>query len=121
MKIKVLEQEFAICKLDSPDQADLTRPYCFLSRTEEEISLVCDIEAVPEKTIVCDRGWKAFRIEGTLDFSLVGILAKISLILAENDISIFAVSTFNTDYVLTKKENFERAVSALAERGYQPV
>ncbi len=52
----------------------------------------------------CNDGWKAFRIQGVLDFSLIGILAKIATVLADNGISIFAVSTYNTDYVLIKKK-----------------
>ena len=62
--------------------------------------------------------WKAFRICGTLDFSLIGILSRISAILAEHKIGIFAVSTFNTDYILVKKELFETALAALKEAGY---
>lgn len=60
-----------------------------------------------------------YRIEGVLDFSLIGILAKISTCLAENDIGIFAISTFNTDYILTKAENFEKAVKTLEAQGYK--
>jgi len=63
-------------------------------------------------------GWRAFRIEGVLDFSLVGILSRISACLAEKNIGIFAISTFNTDYILTKKENFERAAKALEAEDY---
>lgn len=66
----------------------------------------------------CDKGWKAFRIQGVLDFSLIGILSKISGILADNKIGIFAVSTYNTDYVLTKEENFEKAIEVLENKGY---
>ena len=64
-------------------------------------------------------GWRGFRIEGVLDFSLVGILSKLSTILAENQIGIFAVSTFNTDYILVKEENFDRAMDVLAAAGYE--
>ena len=60
-----------------------------------------------------------YRIEGVLNFSLIGILAKISTCLAENDIGIFAISTFNTDYILTKAENFEKAVKTLEAQGYK--
>ena len=60
-----------------------------------------------------------YRIEGILDFSLIGILAKISTCLAENGIGIFAISTFNTDYILTKAENFEKAVKTLEAEGYK--
>ncbi|MCR5433802.1 MAG: ACT domain-containing protein [Bacteroidaceae bacterium] len=64
-------------------------------------------------------GWRAFRIEGVLDFSLIGILAKITAYLAENDVGIFAISTFNTDYILAKAENFEKAVKTLEAKGYK--
>ena len=69
-------------------------------------------------TIERDDGWKAFRIQGVLDFSLIGILSRISAILAENKIGIFAVSTYNTDYILVKKENYQRALKALETEGY---
>ena len=59
-----------------------------------------------------------FRIQGVLDFSLVGILAGISKILAENEIGIFAVSTYNTDYILTKRIHYEKALRVLTEAGY---
>ncbi|WP_294238824.1 ACT domain-containing protein [Pseudobutyrivibrio sp.] len=79
---------------------------------------MCITENTPSKTIERDDGWRGFRIHGTLDFSLVGILAKISGILADHKISIFAVSTYNTDYVLVKEENFDRALSILEAEGY---
>ena len=65
-----------------------------------------------------DDGWKAFRIQGVLNFSLIGILAKIAAALADNGISIFAVSTYNTDYVLMKKENYQKALDVLKALGY---
>lgn len=70
-------------------------------------------------TVERDDGWKAFRIQGVLDFSLIGILSRISAILAENKIGIFAVSTYNTDYILVKKENYQRALKALETQGYR--
>ena len=72
----------------------------FIGKTDEEKSLVCITSEVPENTIQRDDGWKAFCIHGVWDFSLIGILAKIATILADNGISIFAVSTYNTDYRL---------------------
>ena len=92
--------------------------FCFTAKTDEEISLVCKTEDVPEKTLVRDDGWKGFRIEGVLDFSLIGILSKISAILAENKVGIFAVSTYNTDYIFVKEENFDKAINALKDNGY---
>ena len=66
-------------------------------------------------------GWKAFRIQGILDFSLIGILSKLSTLLAENCIGVFAISTFNTDYILTKKDNYEKAINVLSSAGYKIV
>ena len=80
---------------------------------------MCPTKDVPGVTSERDDGWRAFRIQGTLDFSLIGILAKISTILAEHRIGIFAISTFNTDYILVKQENFVKALQSLAEHGYQ--
>ena len=80
--------------------------------------MVCKTEDVPAETIERDDGWKGFRIQGVLDFSLIGILSKLSGILADNNIGIFAVSTYNTDYILVKEENFDRALKVLASEGY---
>ncbi|MBQ7653730.1 MAG: ACT domain-containing protein [Clostridia bacterium] len=118
MELKVLHCELSVCKVESTDDIDLNQELVFVGITDEEISLVCSVEAVPEKTVERDDGWRGFRIEGVLDFSLIGILSKISTVLAENKIGIFAVSTFNTDYILVKKENFEKAVEALKKAGY---
>ena len=119
MKLKILPQDFSICKLNSLKSVDLTDEYFFLARTDEEISLVCSSDRVPSDVEVCEPGWRCFRIEGTLDFALVGILARISSLLADQGISIFAVSTYNTDYVLTKAEQFEQATAVLKEEGWE--
>lgn len=118
MKLKKLDYDFSICKLNSTADIDLGSDFVFACKTDEEISLVCRSETVPMHTLKRDDGWKAFRIQGTLDFSLIGILSEISRILAENAIGIFAVSTYNTDYILVKKENFDKAISALSKAGY---
>lgn len=88
-------------------------------KTDEEKSLVCLTNHVPSNVSEKGDGWKAFHIQGTLDFSLIGILSKISGILAENKISVFAISTYNTDYVLTKKENYQKAIETLSNAGYK--
>lgn len=95
--------------------------YCFIGKTDEENSLVCITSDVPPNVIERDDGWKAFRIQGILDFSLIGVLSKISRILADNKIGIFAISTFNTDYILTKQENYDKALSLLRDAGYEIV
>ena len=119
MKIQKLPYELTVCKVAELSDIDLTTEFFFVGKTDEELSLVCLTKDVPQRTIERSDGWRGFRIEGTLDFSLVGILSKLSAILAENTIGIFAVSTFNTDYILVNAENFDRAMEALASAGYE--
>lgn len=118
MEIKVIDEDFSICKVQDLTDVSLMDEYIFIGKTDEELSLVCGTGSVPEHTEAREDGWKAFRIEGVLDFSLIGILAGISSLLANAGIGIFVVSTFNTDYVLTKKNNFNRALDVLRENGY---
>jgi hypothetical protein len=119
LKLKSLPLDLTVCKLATLDQLDLSAGFFFVARTDEEISLVCETARVPENTLAREDGWRTFRVEeGPLDFSLVGILSRISAVLAENQIGIFAVSTFNTDYILVKKDNFPKAQKALISAGY---
>ncbi len=119
MEIKTIAHEFSICKVADLSGVDLEAEFCFLEKTDQERSLVCMTEHVPMNTIEREDGWKAFRIQGVLDFSLVGVLSRISTLLADNQIAIFAISTFNTDYFLTKTENFSKAITLLEQAGYQ--
>jgi len=119
MKIKLLEPHFTICKVAQMGAVDWNAPFCFAARTDEECSLVCPEEYAPQNALIRDDGWRAMRIEGVLDFSLVGILAKIAGLLAEHQIPIFAVSTYNTDYLLIKEEKLSAALDALREGGYE--
>ena len=121
MEIKKIDNDFSICKVKDFSMIDFESEYCFTGKTEEECSLVCVTKNVPDNAIERDDGWKAFRIQGVLDFSLIGILSKISCLMAENDIGIFAISTFNTDYILTKSENFSKATELLSKAGYRIV
>lgn len=118
MELKVIDAEFSVCKVEDYSLVDMNAEFCFTGKTDEENSLVCPIQDVPSNTTERDDGWRGFRVQGVLDFSLIGILARISDILARNEISIFAISTFNTDYVLMKKENFEKAINVLKDEGY---
>lgn len=118
MEIKKINHDFSVCKVKDYSLVNLDAQYCFIEKTDEENSLVCMTENVPSNTVERDDGWRAFRIQGILDFSLIGILAKIAEILAENQISIFAISTYNTDYVFIKKENYEKALGVLAQESY---
>ena len=119
MTLEVLPQALTVCRTASMAEIDTNGTFFFIGRTDEEISLVCRPEEVPAETIAREDGWRAFRIQGPLDFSLVGILAKISGVLAKSRISIFAVSTYNTDYVLIKEEHFDRALTLLSENGFE--
>ena len=118
MNLKKMPYGLTVCKLSDVKEINPNATFYFLSRTDEEISLVCKSEDVPLTAVEQEDGWKGFYIEGVLDFSLVGILSKLSGILAENGIGIFAVSTYNTDYILVKKENFDRAMKLLADAEY---
>ena len=118
MELKKIEHKLTVCKVAEISGIDMNVDFYFIGKTDEELSLVCKTEDAPSKTIERDDGWRGFRIQGVLDFSLIGILSKLSGILAENQIGIFAVSTYNTDYILVKEENFERSLEVLASMGY---
>lgn len=118
MTIHRIDGSFSVCKVADYSQVHLETPFCFTGSTDEEKSLVCRTECVPANTTDRDDGWRAFRIQGVLDFSLIGILADISRVLAGEKIGIFVVSTYNTDYILTKQENYQQALNALNQAGY---
>ena len=111
MELKKIDHKLSVCKVADILSIDLKADFYFVCKTED----------VPLNTTERDDGWRGFRIQGVLDFSMIGILSKLSGILADNRIGIFAVSTYNTDYILVKEENFERALEALASRGYTVV
>ena len=121
IEIKRLNQDFSVCKVIDYSLVNLNAEYSFIGKTDEEKSLVCLTSDVPPNVIERDDGWKGFRIQGILEFSLIGILSKIAEILAKNSISIFAISTYNTDYVFIKKENYQKALDILEYSGYEVV
>lgn len=121
MKLKQITGDYTVCRLSG--LLELTEeiqssPFWFFGKTDEEFSLVCDTSLAPENPVEREDGFRAFRIEGVLDFSLIGILSKLSTVLADQGIGIFAVSTFQTDYILVKKESYHKAMKALQESGY---
>ncbi len=117
MTIQILPFDMTVCKVGSVSQLDPADDFCFIGITDEEISLVCRTENTPEQTVEREDGWRGFRIGGVLDFSLIGFLSELSGVLAQNGIGIFAVSTYNTDYILVKARDLDKAVQALAEAG----
>ncbi len=116
--LRPIKETLSICKVPDYSLVDLCKPYCFTGCTPDEKSLVCRTEDVPSNATSKDDGWTVFMIEGILDFSLIGILSGIASTLADAGIGIFAISTYNTDYILVKDENRTRAEEALRKAGY---
>ena len=118
MELQRLHPDFTVCKVDNLAQIDFTSEFVFLSKTDDEISLVCQSAHVPPNTTALEAGWKALKISGTLEFGMVGVIAKIATVLAKAGISIFVISTYNTDYILVKSEHLERSIQTLTRSGY---
>ena len=118
ISLEPLDLLFSVCKVTDYTEIDIERPFVFTGRTEVEKSLVCPTGIVPQNTTDREDGWRAFRVCGKMDFSLVGILSGITGILAEGGISVFAISTDDTDYVLVKDDECENALMALKNAGY---
>ena len=121
MELQKIECVFNICKISSVMQADLTCRFMFLSKTADEISLVCEAEYTPSEATAIEPGWKALKISDVLDFGMIGVIANISNILAEAKICIFVVSTYNTDYIFMKIEDYDKGIQALISNGYTVV
>ena len=116
MELELLKESFSICRLSSPDDVDMDAEFTFFSRTDGELSLVCPTKAAPD----CEKrvdGRRALRVKGALDFSLVGVIAKISNALAEKKIPVFVVSTYDTDYIFVEEARLDEAVAALEGAG----
>ena len=118
--MRVLVDRLAVCRLSSrADIPDWARPAELLSitRTQSELSIVCSQRFLPSD-VQAERDWRAFEVKGPLDFNLVGVLAGLATTLAQAGISIFALSTYDTDYLLVKDADFERAALALTAAGH---
>ncbi|QIN85223.1 ACT domain-containing protein [Rubrobacter tropicus] len=121
MRLSVLDGRTGVCRLapDSEIPAWVTSGgFCSVTRTTDELSIACPEASVPGD-VRCERGWRALKLEGPFEFSEVGVLASVTAPLAEAGVAVFAVSTFDTDYVLVKEERLELAVAALRERSHE--
>ncbi len=111
---------FAVCKLDKaaaiPTWATSSDIFS-VTRTTDELSIACLQSIVPE-SVQCERDWRCLRVAGTIDFAEVGVLASLVIPLAEAGISVFAISTFDTDYLLVRETDFEKALAALQAAGH---
>ncbi len=119
--LNVLPEMFAICRLKAQDPLPnwATNGSLFsVTRTSDELSIICPQTIVPEM-VLADTDWRALKVKGPLDFALVGVLAELAGLLAAAKVSIFAISTFDTDYILVKEEKLKRAVEALVIAGHQ--
>ena len=121
LTLSLLPDNYSICRLgpaaDIPPWA-MAGDFFSITRTEAELSLVCSQEVVPDG-VQCEKGWRCIMVIGPLDFSLTGILASLTASLAEAGISVFAISTFDTDYLLVSADNLNRAVLKLQEAGHR--
>ena len=117
MRMEVLPTLFSVCKVADFKGVDPDRPFTFTARTDGERSLVCPEGDVPSNTLERADGWRALRVCGQLDFSLVGIVSRISSALADEGIPVFVMSTFDTDYVLVRGELLGRAAETLSAIG----
>lgn len=115
LTMRLLKEKYGVCRLDKTDLIpEWTKDSDFFSitKTSDELSIVCFQDSIPND-VKCERDWRILKIEGPLDFSLIGILASISTVLAQKGISIFAISTYDTDYILVKDKDINNAIEAL--------
>ena len=117
MKLEVLPMPLTACKVAALTAMNIDSPFTFAARTDRELSLVCPTASAPADTLAREDGWRAFRVAGSMAFSMVGVLARLTDRLAAAQVSVFAVSTFDTDYVLVKADRLETALAALAADG----
>jgi hypothetical protein len=120
LQLSLLEEVYGICvfKNDAAiPEWTAAASFCSITRTQKELTVVC-----PQNTIAsdceCDSDWRCFRIDGNFDLNQIGIISSLAAPLAQADISIFVVSSYDTDYILVKGENVEQAVTVLSDNGH---
>ena len=118
LRLSLLSERYAVCRLDPkvrlPDWFPGAAELQSMTRTNDELSLVLEEGAVPEGQLA-ERSWRAFKVEGPLDFAMIGVMARLSTALSEAGVSLFAISTYDTDYVLVKEDSLLKAKEALAK------
>ena len=123
LTMKLLKEKCGICRLDKteviPEWAT-NSDFFSITKTSDELSIVCYQENIPND-IKCEKDWRILEVEGPLDFSLIGILASISTILSQSGISIFAISTYDTDYILIKEKDIANAIQSLVKERYDVI
>jgi len=120
MKITVLNGRFAVCRLapnSSLPEWWQSATFCSVTRTAHELSIVCEEASVPPG-VRAETGWAALALAGPIPFQTTGVLSRLAGVLASAGLSVFAIATFDTDYVLVKAAGLETAVEALNQSGY---
>lgn len=120
LNLKLLKVKYSVCRLNKNDEIPkwiFDEEFFSITRTDDELSIVCSQDKIKEN-IKCEKDWRILKIEGPLDFSLIGILSRISTLMANDGISIFAISTYDTDYILIKEESINRAIEVLENNNY---
>lgn len=121
LRLSVLEERLAVCRLGPGSEIPAwatAAPFFSVTRTTDELSVVCLEENVPER-VVCERGWRALKLEGPFEFGMTGVLASVAGPLAECEVSILAIATYETDYVLVRQSQLDLAARTLRERGHK--
>jgi len=121
LTMKLMEGLYGVCRLNRDEAIPewvFQGSFYSVTKTLNELSVVCSQDNIPDK-IKCEKDWRILRVEGPLDFSLIGILSSISTTLANKGISIFAISTYDTDYILVKDKNIDMAIDALSAEKYE--
>ena len=118
MKLIKVTGMYSVVKVSDFNEVNWQDPFVFVAKTDDELSLVCRTEVVPSNTIAREDNWNMLKIAGELDFGMIGVIAKISTILAEHKISVFVVSTYNTDYILVKEENYFETIQLLQKHQF---
>lgn len=123
LTMKLLKEKYGVCRLDKneliPEWAQNSDLFS-ITKTCDELSIICSQDDIPNN-IQCEKDWRILKIEGPLDFSLIGILASISTLLAQKGISIFAISTYDTDYILVKNKDIDNAIQSLIKEKYEVI
>ncbi len=118
MTLQWIAEPMSVCRLKTAEGVDLSARFVFFARTDAELSLVCPTRLAPADAEKREDGWRMFRVEGPLDFSLVGVLSRLSGALAQAGVGLFALSTYDTDYILVRGPQAARAEAALERAGF---
>lgn len=121
--MSLLKEKYGVCRLDKDEAIPgwaINSDFYSVAKTMDELSIVCSQDSIPNE-VNCEKDWRVLKVEGPLDFSLIGILSSISTILAQESISIFAISTYDTDYILIKSDNIDKAIDVLSKENYKVI